>query len=91
MTGSPCRVYNSCETCASDPFCGWCSSTGVCTETQGSQPLFARCSVLFISDGGMCGSQASAFQGAGERVASLFPVNNEAISVQLTTVVAGES
>ncbi len=36
---SPCSGYTSCAGCLGDPFCGWCSSSGKCTEGDTAGPI----------------------------------------------------
>ena len=42
-TGEPCATYRTCGTCMSDPFCGWCPSTQLCSEGNKNGPLFGKC------------------------------------------------
>lgn len=39
----PCAVHESCDECASDPICGWCSTSNVCTEGSMRGPVFLAC------------------------------------------------
>lgn len=41
--GEPCATYRTCSTCMSDPFCGWCPSTQLCSEGNKNGPLFGKC------------------------------------------------
>merc|ERR1719231_636251 len=39
----PCASHESCDACAADPMCGWCSTSNVCAEGSSRGPVFMAC------------------------------------------------
>merc|ERR1712137_1305200 len=39
----PCASHTSCDSCAADALCGWCSTSNVCVEGSMRGPVFMAC------------------------------------------------
>jgi len=50
---NPCPSHKTCDSCARDPFCIWCLSTGNCVEGDSHGPTSGKCS-KFVNNTSQC-------------------------------------